>query len=235
MPFAHNHQHDKTDPSFGVYDIDYYYGRQKSRALKYRLMRRSQEVYNAITKYSQGDLNIVLDIGTADTLMLEYLKEKMPSTHFIGVDRSLALLKARGENGISKVQSDALQLPFKSEAFDSIIATAVIEHVPDANIFIKESHRTLKKGGIISITTPHPFWENLASIVGHLKEAGHYKTFDTKELKPMLTENGFKVLEDRKFMFSPIGFPKETFIEKVLGPLGLNMLMANQILIACRI
>jgi hypothetical protein len=30
-------------------------------------------------------------------------------------------------------------------------------------------------------------------------------------------------------MFSPVGFPAERMIERVFGPLGLRLVMANQI------
>jgi len=35
-------------------------------------------------------------------------------------------------------------------------------------------------------------------------------------------------------MFSPIGFPAEKTIEKIFGPLGLRLVMANQLLVARR-
>ena len=56
-----------------------------------------------------------------------------------------------------------------------------------------------------------------------------------KELRSMAQESGLNVLESRKFMFSPVGFPAERVIERLLGPVGLNLLMANQLLVARKV
>ena len=53
-----------------------------------------------------------------------------------------------------------------------------------------------------------------------------------KQLSQMARENQFEVVEAKKFMFSPIGFPAEKTIEKIFGPLGLRLVMANQLLVA---
>jgi hypothetical protein len=50
----------------------------------------------------------------------------------------------------------------------------------------------------------------------------------------MARENGYTVLEQTKFMFSPVGFPAEKTIEKIFGPFGLRLVMANQLLVARR-
>ena len=53
----------------------------------------------------------------------------------------------------------------------------------------------------------------------------------------MAQATGFEVLEARRFMFSPIGFPAEKTIERFLETLGLGLIMANQLVVArrCRI
>lgn len=230
------HSHDHSDDSHpqGVYGIEYYEGRQKSRALKYRLRRRTDEVERSLKTYTSGNLDMILDVGTADGLMLEDLKRRMGDRKMVGLDRSLELLHARPADGTDRVYADALSLPIMSGAADAIIATAVIEHVPDANALLEEFQRVLRKEGLLVITTPHPFWEHLASVVGHLKESGHFETFDISQLGPMLVENGFQIKEMRKFMFSPIGFPAEKTIERIFGPLGLKFIMANQLVVARR-
>jgi SAM-dependent methyltransferase len=51
--------------------------------------------------------------------------------------------------------------PFAENEFDEIIATHVIEHVPDVLAFVTELHRLTKPGGRIKIVTPHysnPDW-----------------------------------------------------------------------------
>jgi len=110
----------------------------------------------------------------------------------------------------------------------------VIEHVPDAQEMLRECARVLKSQGVLILTTPDPLMEYVASVIGLLKDAGHQRTFKLKELGELTQASGFEVLEARKFMFSPVGFPAEKRIEKIFGPLGLRLFMANQLVVARR-
>lgn len=216
----------------GVYDVDYYLGRQKKRQLIYRLRRRTGEVEAALRRHVNGDLRTVVDVGTSDGLMLEALQKRLGSVQLLGIDLSLPLLQARSADGIFKAQGDALILPMKSGVADAVVATAVIEHVSEPETMLRECARVLRLGGLLIITTPDPLMEHLASAVGLLKESGHQYTFKLAELVRLVQGHGFEVLEARKFMFSPVGFPAEKAIERILLRLGLRFLMANQLLVA---
>ena len=217
---------------FGVYDVDYYEGRLKSRALKYRLARRTSEVAKALTKYLTKLPERVLDAGTADALMLGKLNQVWPDTCFIGLEMNRSLLMTTNINGIQKIEGDAMALPFGNEAVDAIVATAVIEHLPDPVRFVSECNRVIRRGGIIVITTPDPKLEHLASKLGLLKESGHHHTFTLDTICELVEQNKLEVLESRKFMFSPIGFPAEIFIERLIRYFGLGVVLANQIVVA---
>jgi SAM-dependent methyltransferase len=228
---GHSHPHIEGAPE-GVYDIDYYHGRQKKKQLVYRLQRRTDEVERALRTYTTGPLNIVLDVGTADALMLDNLRNRIGPLKYLGFDWSLDLLKARPLEGIWKARADALKLPVKSGVADAVVATAVIEHLESPIGMMKECARVLRTGGLLIVTTPAPFMEKVASALGIWKEGGHQETLNLKKLRKMALESGFTVAEAKKFMFSPIGFPAEKTIEKIFGPLGLNLVMANQLLVA---
>ena len=53
------------------------------------------------------------------------------------------------------VVADAYNLPFRDGAFDCIIASEIIEHVPDPGAFIGNLLRVLRPGGQLLITTPY--------------------------------------------------------------------------------
>src|SRR5262245_29996352 len=126
---GHDHHHVEGAPE-GVYDIDYYHGRQKKKQLVYRLQRRTDEVERALRSYTNGPLNVILDVGTADALMLNNLRKKLgQQLKYLGFDWSLDLLKATKLEGIWKARADALKLPVKSSVADAVVATAVIEHL----------------------------------------------------------------------------------------------------------
>lgn len=214
--------------------MDYHVGRQRKRQLIYRLRRRTDEVEAALRHYGDGQLQVVVDVGTADGLMLDDLRRRMGPLTFLGVDLSFALLRANLADGVFKAQGDALHMPVKSAVADAVIATAVIEHVSDASGMLRECARMLRSGGLLVLTTPDPFMERVASTIGVLQEAGHQRTFNLAELRQFVEDSSFVVLEARKFMFSPVGFPAEKVIERVLGLLGLSLVMANQLLVARR-
>ena len=219
----------------GVYDVDYHLGRRQKRQLVYRLQRRTAEVETALQRHMQGRLRTVVDVGTADGLMLEMLRQRLGPVTLIGLDYSLALLRTTDLPAVHKVQGDALALPFKSGSTDALIATAVLEHVPDASAALRECARILRPGGLLVVTTPDPLLEHLSSMIGLLKETGHQETFTLAKLRVLVEASGFTVVESRKFMFSPIGFPAERAIERILNAGGFSWVMANQLLIARKI
>jgi 2-polyprenyl-3-methyl-5-hydroxy-6-metoxy-1,4-benzoquinol methylase len=221
--------------SEAVHDVDYYSGRRQKRQLIYRLRRRADEVEAALQKYGDGQLKVVVDVGTADGLMLDDLRRRMGPLTFLGVDLIFALLRANPSDGVFKAQANALQMPFKAGIADAVIATAVIEHVPDATAMLSECARMLRSGGLLVVTTPAPFIDRLAEILGIWKATGHQQAFNLRQLQILSTAKGFEVLAARKFMFSPIGFPFEEQIERLFGPLGLSLVMANQLLVARRV
>lgn len=218
----------------GVNDVDYFHGRRQRRQLIYRLQRRTDEVEAALRTYGDGRFRVIVDVGAADGLMMEELQRRMGPVTFLGIDLSFALLRAYSADGVFKAQGDALCIPVKSSAADAVVATAVIEHVPDASAMLRECARILRPDGLLVVTTPDPRMEQIATTIGLLKDPGHQQTFTLKELTELANANGFAVCEVRKFMFSPIGFPAETTIERMLRAFRLNALLANQLLVARR-
>lgn len=216
----------------GIYGLDYFKGRNQSPDLKYRLRRRTDEVERALRRHAKGGMEVIVDVGTADGLMLDSLAERIGRRTYVGIDLSKELLATNHNSDVIKIKADALHLPIRSEKSDVVIATAVIEHVSDANAMLVECARILRKDGLLVLTTPDPFMEMISSRVGLLKEAGHQRTFKLGQLAKMIEENGFALVEAKKFMFSPIGFPGERMLERIFGPIGLRFVMANQLVVA---
>lgn len=53
------------------------------------------------------------------------------------------------------VVADALHLPFREAIFDVIVASEIIEHVPDPALFLRSLLPALRPGGQLIVTTPY--------------------------------------------------------------------------------
>ncbi|MGD0451271.1 MAG: methyltransferase domain-containing protein [Candidatus Bathyarchaeia archaeon] len=105
------------------------------------------------------------------------------------------------------VIADLRQLPFKSEAFDHVYSSAVVEHFSHREVqyVLVEWIRILKKGGTIEIECPdlraraflfflNPSWKNIEDIYGSQDyETNFHKCgFSYEILKDLLKSCGVK-------------------------------------------
>ncbi len=219
----------------GVLSADYHDKRERKGALKYRLSRRTNEVLRVIKSYKGDEIDSLCDIGTADGMMLDMLSRNLKIKTAVGLDFSIELLKTNENPKLNLFRGDAIELPFREDSFDVVVATAVIEHVPDAGKMLGECWRILKERGVCILTTPDPFFERIATKVGYLEEEQHVKTFRLPELVTFFRGKGFIILKAEKFMMSPIGFPGEAKIEKIMKLVKLDFLLLNQMVVAKKV
>lgn len=214
----------------GVLDKEYAFARQIKRSHIYRLKRRTFEVLKSIKTFHPEKPGSILDIGTADGLMLSNLKNTFPNATCAGIEYDRGLMACSESKTIHLIQGDALALPVKDNAFDVVIATAIIEHVSEPIQLVREAFRVLRGKGIFIVTTPHPFWEGIATYIGHLKEEEHHELITLRKLKSLFETAGFEIANAEQFMLSPIGMPFELTLEKILKLFRLNFLLLNQII-----
>ncbi|MCF6154182.1 MAG: class I SAM-dependent methyltransferase [Candidatus Brocadia sp.] len=215
----------------GVLNKEYAIARRTKRSHIYRLKRRTFEVLKGIEQFHPEKPRSILDIGAADGLMLNNLKEAFPNTTCIGIEYASDLISCSKSKTIYLIEGDALVLPFKDNVFDIAIATAIIEHVTDPTQLVREAFRVLRINGIFVMTTPHPFWEGIATHIGHLKEEEHNELINLGKLIFLFEKIGFEIVQAERFMISPIGIPFELMIEKVAKLCRLNFLLLNQIIV----
>jgi ubiquinone/menaquinone biosynthesis C-methylase UbiE len=216
--------------SSGVLGKDYARGRNTRLSWRYRLRRRSLEVIRAINAYHRSKIDAILDIGTAEGLMLSRIKKEFPQTECIGIEYSRELIDYNRDNNIKIIQGDAQNLSFNDSSFNIVIATAIIEHLPEPAQMLSEAYRVLKPGGILILTTPSPFFDKIAEYFNG-GEANHIEKFGLRRLKKDFQKTGFCILSAERFMMSPIGFPKELIIEKIIKLLRLDFILLNQLII----
>jgi ubiquinone/menaquinone biosynthesis C-methylase UbiE len=110
-----------------------------------------------IIEYGKIDANCaVLDIGCGTgryPLGMSAIKNLM----FCGLEPSIEMLKQAVAKDKSKrifwVRGDGQRLPFPNSVFDCVYMTAVIHHIENKEMALREIHRVAKKGGKCVIMT----------------------------------------------------------------------------------
>lgn len=83
----------------------------------------------------------------------------------------------------------AVSLPFRDAAFDVVLATQVLEHVPEPATMLREARRVLVDGGVLLLSAPQ-YWR--------LHEEPHdYFRFTIHGLRVLLEEAGFVAIDVR--------------------------------------
>jgi SAM-dependent methyltransferase len=93
-----------------------------------------------------------LDAGCGKMPYREYIKKNSSITEYIGLD----IETARPYDAVIKPDFtwDGITMPFEDHSFDSCMATEVLEHCPEPEVFLKEVYRILKPGGVFFFTVP---------------------------------------------------------------------------------
>ena len=94
-------------------------------------------------------------------------------------------------------QGDALDLPFADGEFDRVVASEVLEHIPDDERAISELVRVLRPGGTIAVTVPRWLPEKVCWALSddyHEVEGGHVRIYRGDELVARLEDAGLRFL-----------------------------------------
>lgn len=88
---------------------------------------------------------VVLDIGCGS--------RPYEKTFFAGASKYIGT-DYLSDRSRPDVISSALAVPFLNDAFDTVVSTEVLEHVPDPLLAMREMQRVLKPGGHLVLSTP---------------------------------------------------------------------------------
>ena len=95
----------------------------------------------------------VLDVGAGTGRALELLGAELPQCRLTGIEPSEALRNVGHAKGLSKDQligGSGEALPFADNAFDFVIETGMLHHVPDPAKVVAEMVRVARLGVMIS-------------------------------------------------------------------------------------
>ena len=127
----------------------------------------------------------ILDFGSTEAGLHDYLKKKEGITEIIGVDN----IKSENAN----ILHDLNQYPYPvdSESVDYAIAGEIIEHLNNPFGFLMEARRILKKDGKLILTTPN----SKMLIYKTWEHPQHKYVWDIHTLSRLIKSAGFKIKE----------------------------------------
>ena len=120
-----------------IFDVCYFSCKNNLKGLKitYNLLKSKKELS-------------ILDIGCGDKPFEKFFKKT--NCKFVGIDNN-------PDSKADIVQDISETLPFKSNSFDLIILSEVLEHLQEPIKVINEIIRVLKSDGILFMSTPFAF------------------------------------------------------------------------------
>ena len=94
------------------------------------------------------------------------------------------------------VLGDALSLPYADETFDCVIASEILEHIPQDDAAIAELVRVLKVGGTLAVSVPRWLPERVCWLLSqeyHSNEGGHVRIYRASALRDKIAGGGMEL------------------------------------------
>lgn len=138
----------------------------------------------------------VLDVGCGRGRHLHAFMERDGVTA-VGVDLNLDDLTASREGLVAfggeralVARADALRLPFADGAFDLVVCSEVLEHLPDYQTALDEIDRVTRPGGAVAVSVPRAWPEKICWRLApeYAQEpGGHVRIFAEDDLTDAVT------------------------------------------------
>lgn len=183
--------------------------------------QHSWSEFQSFLKYIK-DGQKVLDLGCGNGRFYKFLEQNR-KINYLGIDNNKKFIEI-AKNHFPKAKfkiGDLLKLPIKNSSIETVTAIASLHHIPSRKLrekALKEMQRVLKKNGILILTVWNLFQAKYRKYIWHSRlryiysfgkydsrdtfipwgKSGvkrYYYAFKISELKKLLKENGFEIME----------------------------------------
>jgi SAM-dependent methyltransferase len=139
---------------------------------------------HAFEGFRRGARVVACDLSAAE---LKEVRATFEAMHVYG--------EAPPEGLAAAVNGDATRLPFADGTFDRIIASEVLEHIPDDMAALTELVRVLRPGGTMAVTVPSwlpevACWQLSDEYHAPKAEGGHVRIYTQVVLRQRLRDAG---------------------------------------------
>jgi SAM-dependent methyltransferase len=153
----------------------------------------------------------ILDLGCGDG---HFAQATFTEPLDAGIDPSpKAMAEARQRKMHRELEiADSNAIPFSDGVFGTVLSNSVVEHIPDIDATLRETHRVLRSGGIFVFTTPSQHFAEYLFFSDAFRKLGlkklstryedhfnrishHYRTDSAEIWKKRLVRFGFNVRE----------------------------------------
>lgn len=157
-----------------------------------------------LAKWLAGHLpkdSSILDVGCATGELLLRLRSE-GFTDITGLDPSHECTKrARRLHGLSMIRGVLEERKRTHRTYDAVILSAVLEHIPNINTFLKSLKSWMARDGFLVIEVPDlEFFKNSKNAPFQELSVEHVNFFTAASLKNLLGAFGFKVVRKRNFI-----------------------------------
>lgn len=151
------------------------------------------------------DKKNILEIGCGKKAPFLMFLSKDKDKKLIGIDPQIDDKIIRPDNLILIKDNLVDKIDLADNSVDGVVMLAVLEHLDYPLEIINEVYRVLRPGGLICLTVPTPFAENILKFLSFLRFinpqmlAEHKRYFNKADLEKIAREAGFNKTKHQYF------------------------------------
>ena len=176
-------------------------------------------------KLENKSFDKILEIGAGSAPHYNYIKHDYNEYHIVDTS-DFAKDFHKNNDKVKFLSYDGKVLPYENQTFDRIIISHCLEHILSPENFIKEMMRTLKPGGVLSIslpTDPGLVWRLGRKFIKYFTLRKTYKITDEEFDYMNATEHVNSIFN----LISIIKFNYKNSIEEKYYPFRLKLVDIN--------